>query len=157
MTYNVGVDYASLIRRERQAAGLSQEELGRRARTSQSAVARYELGQMSPTTRTLSRLLATCRAARRPERRAPSELWVVPARDSDDLLWLPTSSLLAGLETQPLPPKMVIAARWRARGVDVARLLDAIRLSPNQRLNRLEGFVSDMQALRRTVKVRRHS
>ena len=40
------------------AAGLTQAELARRAGTTQAAVARVEGGRVSPTVRTLQRLLA---------------------------------------------------------------------------------------------------
>jgi transcriptional regulator with XRE-family HTH domain len=54
----VGVlDAARLLRTARERAGLTQRELARRARTSQSVVARIEAGQTSPSTATLSRLL----------------------------------------------------------------------------------------------------
>jgi transcriptional regulator with XRE-family HTH domain len=46
-----------LVRRERLRAGLTQAEMGRRAGMPQSAVARIELGGVSPTVRTLRRLL----------------------------------------------------------------------------------------------------
>lgn len=49
---------ARLLRDCRTAAGLSQRALARRARTSQSVVARIELGETSPTWQTLARLLA---------------------------------------------------------------------------------------------------
>lgn len=48
---------AKLIRQARQAAGLTQKELARRSRTSQSAVAAYESGAKVPTAETLDRLL----------------------------------------------------------------------------------------------------
>jgi predicted nucleotidyltransferase/DNA-binding XRE family transcriptional regulator len=46
-----------LIKQARRAAGLTQAELGRRARTSQSAVAAYESGAKTPSVETLERLL----------------------------------------------------------------------------------------------------
>lgn len=46
-----------LIRQARDAAGLTQAELARRAGTSQPAVARYESGESSPSVRTLERLV----------------------------------------------------------------------------------------------------
>jgi predicted transcriptional regulator len=46
-----------LIRRARELSGLSQRELARRAGTTQSVVARIELGQTSPTWDTIERLL----------------------------------------------------------------------------------------------------
>lgn len=51
------MDATELIRQARLAAGLTQAELARRAGTSQPAVARYESGEVSPSVRTLERLL----------------------------------------------------------------------------------------------------
>lgn len=51
-------DAAKLLKEARERAGLSQRELARRADTSQSVVARIELGQTSPSVSTLDRLLA---------------------------------------------------------------------------------------------------
>ena len=51
------LDAAALLRRAREGAALTQRELARRARTSQSVVARIENGSTSPSVRTLSRLL----------------------------------------------------------------------------------------------------
>lgn len=48
---------ARLLRDARKRAGLTQRELARRARTSQSVVARIELGRTSPSLATLTRLL----------------------------------------------------------------------------------------------------
>lgn len=47
-----------LLREARQRARVSQRELARRAGTSQSVIARIELGQTDPSTGTLARLLA---------------------------------------------------------------------------------------------------
>ena len=47
-----------LIRIARRRAGLSQEELARRAATSQAAISAYESGRRSPSVATLSRILA---------------------------------------------------------------------------------------------------
>lgn len=49
---------SKLLRDARIRAGLSQRQLARRARTTQSVVARVELGQTSPSWATLTRLLA---------------------------------------------------------------------------------------------------
>jgi hypothetical protein len=51
---------ATLIRRARTGAGLSQAELAARAGTSQPALARYEGGTILPTLPTLERLLSAC-------------------------------------------------------------------------------------------------
>jgi len=48
---------AELLRRARSNAGLSQRALAKRAGTAQSAIARIERGQTSPTWSTLERLL----------------------------------------------------------------------------------------------------
>ena len=50
-----------LIRDARTAAGLSQAEVARRARTSQPAIARYEAGSSTPSLATLERILRACR------------------------------------------------------------------------------------------------
>ena len=48
----------ALLREARVRAGLTQRDLARRARTSQSVVARIEQGRCDPSHRTLTRLLA---------------------------------------------------------------------------------------------------
>lgn len=50
-------DAGALLAEVRREAGLTQSELARRAETSQAMVARYETGAVSPTVRTLARLL----------------------------------------------------------------------------------------------------
>ena len=50
-------DAATLLRQTRTRAGLSQRALAKRAGTAQSAIARIERGQTSPTWHTLERLL----------------------------------------------------------------------------------------------------
>ncbi|MHB8619515.1 MAG: helix-turn-helix domain-containing protein [Chloroflexota bacterium] len=54
------MDAASLIWAARQAAGITQVELARRAHTTQPAVAAYESGTRTPTIGTLERLLDAC-------------------------------------------------------------------------------------------------
>lgn len=49
-----------MIREMRLTLGLSQRELARRARTSQSAIARYENGVATPSLGTLQRLAVAC-------------------------------------------------------------------------------------------------
>ena len=51
------MDYGRRLRAERTRAGLTQAALGRRAHTSQSAIARYEAGVATPSLSTLERLL----------------------------------------------------------------------------------------------------
>jgi transcriptional regulator with XRE-family HTH domain len=50
-------DAAFILRQARHRAGLSQRTLAERARTAQSAIARIERGQTSPTWDTLARLV----------------------------------------------------------------------------------------------------
>jgi transcriptional regulator with XRE-family HTH domain len=56
------VDAADLLVRSRLAAGLTQDELARRAGTSRETVSAYEHGRKSPTMATAARLLAECGA-----------------------------------------------------------------------------------------------
>jgi predicted nucleotidyltransferase/DNA-binding XRE family transcriptional regulator len=53
-------EIAALLQNARTSAGLTQEEVARRAGTSQPAVARYEQGVALPTLPTLRRLLLAC-------------------------------------------------------------------------------------------------
>ena len=68
-----------LIREARSRAGLSQAQLAGRAKTSQSAIARYEAGYATPTLATLERILAASgdalvlEVSRRPPRRRVSK------------------------------------------------------------------------------------
>jgi transcriptional regulator with XRE-family HTH domain len=73
----VSIDTA--LREARRQAGLSQRALARLAHTSPAAVSRYESGQMSPTIRTLTRLLDACRSAASPRRRWPTIALLAPA------------------------------------------------------------------------------
>ena len=50
-------EVGKLVKTARTAAGLSQRELARRARTAQSVIARIELGETSPSVQTLGRIL----------------------------------------------------------------------------------------------------
>jgi transcriptional regulator with XRE-family HTH domain len=56
---------SSEIRSRRVAAGLSQRELARRARTSSATLSRYESGAIDPSVGTLNRILAATVARRR--------------------------------------------------------------------------------------------
>lgn len=73
-------DMATVIRRARTGAGLTQDELAERAGTSQPALARYETGATLPTLPTLERLLLGCgrrlqiRAVRAGEPSAPTSV-----------------------------------------------------------------------------------
>ncbi|MHB1527376.1 MAG: helix-turn-helix domain-containing protein [Candidatus Dormibacteria bacterium] len=55
------MDSVTLLRTTREGAGLSQRTLARLAGTSQAAISCYERGTVSPSVRTLARLLAACR------------------------------------------------------------------------------------------------
>jgi predicted transcriptional regulator len=59
LSYHAGVTtpVSRLLARARRGAGLTQRELARRARTSQSVVARIESGTVSPSFETLQRLV----------------------------------------------------------------------------------------------------
>jgi transcriptional regulator with XRE-family HTH domain len=78
-----------VVRQARNAAGLTQSELAKRARTAQPAVAAYESGARTPTIATLQRLLNACdydldvRVAARVRRGASSlsELALLITRD----------------------------------------------------------------------------
>lgn len=50
----------SVIRAARHRAGITQKELARRLGTTQSVVARWESGRVSPTVETLSRVVRAC-------------------------------------------------------------------------------------------------
>jgi transcriptional regulator with XRE-family HTH domain len=50
-------DSASLLREARRMAGLTQRQLAERAGTTQSVIARIELGRVSPSPTTLTRLI----------------------------------------------------------------------------------------------------
>lgn len=54
------VDARFVIREARKRAGLTQAELATRAGTTQSAVARWESGAVSPSVESLDRILSTC-------------------------------------------------------------------------------------------------
>lgn len=49
-----------MIRAARHRAGITQKELARRLGTTQSVVARWESGRVSPTVETLSRVVRAC-------------------------------------------------------------------------------------------------
>jgi transcriptional regulator with XRE-family HTH domain len=147
------MDYATLLRQARLDAGLTQAELARRAGTSQPAIVRYELGHASPTTRTLAKLLETCSRAKRPAsqsirpRRKMVSLWESPTGELEDAFLAhqmrPFEQGQAGKSG-----RAAIEAKWRARGVDVDRLIEAMHVGADQRIKRLEDFVSDMRSLR---------
>lgn len=54
------MDARFVIREARKRAGLTQAELAARAGTTQSAIARWESGAVSPSVESLDRILSTC-------------------------------------------------------------------------------------------------
>ncbi len=54
------INASALIKNHRQAAGLSQRELARRAGTSSATLHRYETAKVDPSTGTLNRILRAC-------------------------------------------------------------------------------------------------
>lgn len=133
MTKATGIDPSTLLRRAREAAGLSQRELARRAGTAQSVVARIELGESSPTVRTLNRLLEA--AGFRPD----VSLWAsasvdVPSRFRREVPGArdPAGAIRRHFQGHPTPGLVSVYlfgsaardARHRDSDLDVAVLLD---------------------------------
>ena len=54
------MEFTTLIRDAREAAGITQQDLASRARTAQPAIAAYESGARTPSLATLERLLGAC-------------------------------------------------------------------------------------------------
>jgi predicted nucleotidyltransferase/DNA-binding XRE family transcriptional regulator len=61
--YNIRMDAASLIKRARKDAGLTQHALAEAAGTSQPTLAAYECGAKSPSVKTLNRLIRAAGAS----------------------------------------------------------------------------------------------
>ena len=82
---------AELIRRARHRRGLTQAALARRLGTSQSAIARWERGDISPRVETLKRILDACgfRAAIELRDERPADLDQIRER----LEWSPAERL----------------------------------------------------------------
>lgn len=114
-----------LLKTARAAAGMSQRELARKARTAQSVVARIELGETSPTWATLTRLLKAAGF------RASTELEIIPRSDRE---W-----------------KRDALARASAYGVDLALLRDGLAGSVSDRLARLDENAAFIRQLRASV------
>lgn len=150
-------DYAKRLREARREAGLSQSELARLAGTSQPAIARYELGRASPTTRTLAKLLQSCQRTSRTTapstllRRTAAPLWISPARELEDT-WIAQQLGPPGEELEHKSKRAAIESKWRARSVDVDRLIEVMRVGADERLRRFEDFVSDARTLRSQTK-----
>ena len=114
-----------LLKSARAAAGLSQRELARKARTAQSVVARIELGETSPTWATLTRLLRA--AGFRPL----AELEQIPKLDRQR--------------------KNGALDRALAYGVDVSLLRDGLATSVSDRLALLDENAAFIRELRRSA------
>lgn len=124
-------DVAGSIRHARRSAGLAQQELARRAGTSQPALARYETGAALPTLPTLERLMLAC--GRR------LELRIVGAGEAP----APTTSV-RGL----LGPRASALRERRRRLLDAARARGVVRVRVFGSLARGEsGAASDVDLL----------
>lgn len=110
---------ATLVRNSRKSAGLTQEQLARRAGTSQPAIARYEQGTTEPRADTLLRLLAACGETLET---APAEVHEthVPARGP---IGRRVRKHLAevGAEARKVGARRVIVFGSTARGEDTSR------------------------------------
>ena len=118
---------AELLKTARAAAGMSQRELARKARTAQSVVARIELGETSPTWATLTRLLKAAGF------RASAELECIPRPDRQ---W-----------------KRDALARATAYGVDLSLLRDGLAGSVSDRLARLDENAAFIRELGKSAAV----
>lgn len=116
-----GIDAAALVLEARERSGLSQRALARRAGTSQSVVARIELGQTSPTLSTLNRLLDA----------AGQRVDVRLSADASDLIRRAraffSSNAPAGVVSAYLFGSWARGDRHRESDVDLAVLLDRSR------------------------------
>lgn len=104
---------ADLLERVRRAAGLSQEELARRAGTSRTAVSAYEHGRKSPSLDTVDRLVAS--AGYELDARPRIEFVKVPDRRGREIVVptrLPRLSPQEALATVELP----LALNWSQPG-----------------------------------------
>lgn len=134
-----------LIRQARVKAGLSQAALAARARTSQSAIARYERGVTVPSLGTLARLLRTCgvKPPLEPPRRAtPVARPRRRLRSAAGLLEQHRRRLLASARQHGARNVRVFGSVARREDVpgDVDLLVD---LEPDRTLLDLIGFQQD--------------
>lgn len=89
------MDVVATLREARKRAGLTQAELARRAKTSQTTISAYENGRKEPSVATLSRLLAVM-GSRLEARRAEI---VVPSRRQQEAVARQLSDVLGLAET----------------------------------------------------------
>ncbi len=134
------MEVSAALRAARLGAGLSQAALARRARTSQSAIARYESGATAPTLSTLDRLLTACgkrleEVIASPARRRPRTARSLVVRERDRLL---ASASRHGIRRVRLFGSA--ARRTDRAGSDVDLLVD---LRPDRSLLDAIGFQQD--------------
>jgi hypothetical protein len=141
----LAMNVSAALRAARIGAGLSQDALARRARTSQSAIARYESGATAPSLRTLQRLIEAC------------------GRRLEDVLTEPTQAMSA-LDRVPHRDRLTRSRRGiltaaRRHGIRRVRLFGSVargtagagsdvdllvELSPRRTLVDLIGFQQDV-------------
>ena len=110
-----GVDRVTIIEIARRSAGLSQGELARRARTTQSAVSDYERRRKSPALAVTERLLAA----------TGSDVMVIPAVDFEQHDDPEVGEFFVANRLWPLlPPLCFDRVRLRDRGGAVAGVWD---------------------------------
>jgi len=106
-----------LVQQARERAALTQQELARRAATSQSAVARLELGVSNPTVGTLARCAAAAGFALRVE--------LVPLSDPDPVVERykrdVDRTLLRENLRKPVEQRLRSLAEWQAAGQALER------------------------------------
>lgn len=78
------MNIASVLRQQRESAGITQAALAARCGTSQATVCAYERGHKQPSVPTLERLLAAC-GARLAIERAPEPVVVPTIRQHDEV------------------------------------------------------------------------
>ena len=134
------MEYGPSLRLARTRAGLTQAALGRRAHTSQSAIARYETGVATPSLSTLERLLTATGSS----------------------MTLGTSRRLTGRSEQLRRSRAKLTAAARARGVNTIRVFGSVArgdatptsdvdllvdLDPGRTLIDLIGFRQDAERI----------
>jgi transcriptional regulator with XRE-family HTH domain len=114
----------------RRARDLTQAELAKRAGTTQSAIARLESGAVSPSLRTVERLLSAMDAA------AHIEVHSAGYR----------------VTAEPVPPRVreppsPTYGDYSASGIDLSQIRESFKLTPHERLVHLEGSVVGLRDL----------
>lgn len=134
------MDVGRALRVGRVQAGLSQQALAQRARTSQSAIARYETGVVTPSVATLDRLLAATGSS--------LSIGTIPSRsDRSTRLKRSREALLAAARLRGVGDVRIFGsvARGEAkRGSDIDLLVE---LEPGRTLIDLIGFKHDAERI----------